>query len=255
MPPRRKYIFNADLQNQYSFITKTNNTSEVKCLKCQAIFSIANGGKLDIQQHLATNKHKKANIALSSSKTISNFFHKEVIDSNEKKVCINEGTWAFHTVKHNHSFRSNDCTSKLIKHCFDDKYSCARTKCESIICNVLAPNSIQQTKPDLCVTDFVTVYVDCSNHGSIKLCPILVRYFAPHKGIQVKILEVSGLPGESSDILTKYMYGLLKKFYINEKLLAICADNTNCNFGGARRLGKNNLYCKLQASIGKPLLE
>lgn len=65
--------------------------------------------------------------------------------------------------------------------------------------------------------------------------------------MQVKILEVDNLPGETSDILTTYICDLLK-FVLNDKILAICADNTNCNFGGAARRGQN-VFKKLRSSI------
>jgi hypothetical protein len=44
-----------------------------------------------------------------------------------------EGTFAFHTIIHNQSFRSMDCTTKLLKKFHNAKFSCARTKCEAII--------------------------------------------------------------------------------------------------------------------------
>jgi hypothetical protein len=30
---------------------------------------------------------------------------------------------------------------------------------------------------------------DLSNHSNLKLVPVLVRYFAPTRGIQVKVIE------------------------------------------------------------------
>jgi hypothetical protein len=31
------------------------------------------------------------------------------------------------------------------------------------------------------------------------------------------------------------------KFALRNKIVALCADNTNTNFGGCKRLGKNNV--------------
>ncbi|XP_054745604.1 uncharacterized protein LOC129249978 [Anastrepha obliqua] len=109
---------------------------------------------------------------------------------------------------------------------------------------------MQLVVADLNAVSFVTVFSDCSNHGSIKVCPVLVRYFLPKKGVQLKILEVSNLRGESSDILKKYIFDLMTKFELSQKLLAFCAVNTNCNFGGSARRGKN----KLAASTGSTLI-
>ena len=57
---------------------------------------------------------------------------------------------AFHTVKHHYSYKSDDCTSTLMAKIliFPDsstakRYSCARTKIEATVNNVLAPVSVQ----------------------------------------------------------------------------------------------------------------
>lgn len=36
--------------------------------------------------------------------------------------------------------------------------------------------------------------------------------------------------------------------------MAFCGDNTNCNFGGKNRKGVNNVYAKLNTSLGKTLI-
>lgn len=60
------------------------------------------------------------------------------------KVWASEATLAFHTVKHHQSYRSLDCTSKLLTSIFKDsptakKISCSRTKAEAISTGVLSP--------------------------------------------------------------------------------------------------------------------
>ena len=69
------------------------------------------------------------------------FFKSTVTSRQDLDIAAAEGLWAYHTVRENQSFRSNDCTSKLIKTCFEPKFSCARTKCEAIIVNVFTPNA------------------------------------------------------------------------------------------------------------------
>ena len=54
-----------------------------------------------------------------------------------------EGTWAYHTVKHQQSFHFNDCMTQLFKEIFLDsdvakKFASARTKMASINTGVLA---------------------------------------------------------------------------------------------------------------------
>ena len=38
------------------------------------------------------------------------------------------------------------------------------------------------------------------------------------------------------------------------KIVALCADNTNTNFGGCRRLGKNNVWRKLEAELERKII-
>jgi len=82
--------------------------------------------------------------------------------------------FAFHTIVHNHSFRSMDCTTILIKKLHDKKFSCARTKCESIILNILAPFAMDQIIDKLKTVNYTTVMMDTSNH--ITLSSKILRY-------------------------------------------------------------------------------
>jgi hypothetical protein len=41
---------------------------------------------------------------------------------------------------------------------------------------------------------------------------------------------------------------------LKDKLIALCADNTNRNFGGAARIGRKNVYRQLEQSIGRSLI-
>jgi|SRR6218665_1878680 len=123
----------------------------------------------------------------------------------EQKLAAAEGTWAYHTVQHNQSFRSTDCTSKLVQKCFEPKFSSARTKTEAIVCNVLAPYAMEELECDLECTNFVSIFTDSSNHNSIKMFPVLVRYFKLTSGVHVKILEMTNLAGETAVTVSTYL--------------------------------------------------
>jgi hypothetical protein len=45
-----------------------------------------------------------------------------------KHIAAGEGLFTFHTIKHNHSFRSMDCTSSAIRRLHEVKFSCGRSK-------------------------------------------------------------------------------------------------------------------------------
>lgn len=57
-----------------------------------------------------------------------------------------ESTLAFHTAM---SFKSYDCTFKLISKLFEPKFGALRTKCKAIILNILAPLSVEQLHANL----------------------------------------------------------------------------------------------------------
>lgn len=157
-------------------------------------------------------------------------------------------------MQENHSFRSNDCASNLIQACFEQKFRCARTKSQAIVENVLAPMAMDELKNHLREAHCITLSTDASNHGSIKLFPVLIRYFLPYEGVKVKILEFLEQPGETSDIVVNYLREVLSCNELNKKIVAFCGDNTNCNFGGKNRKGSNNIYAKLNLSLGRQLI-
>ncbi|KAL4156142.1 hypothetical protein QTP88_000177 [Uroleucon formosanum] len=100
----------------------------------------------------------------------------------------------------------------------------------------------------------LSISTDASNHGSQKVFPILVRYFLPYEGVQVKLLEFKELFGENSDIIVFYVADVLREHNILSKIVAFCGDNTNCNFGGSEKKGKNNVFAKLNQITGRSLI-
>lgn len=130
--PKRKCSFNVSLQEKYPFIKQINTPSDVRCEKCRTEFSVSHSGGGDIEQHLKSDKHKNADRAAASSSSLLNFFKKsDAPNLKDLDIAAAEGVWAYHTIQENHSFRSNDCASKLIQSCFDPKFTCARTKSEA----------------------------------------------------------------------------------------------------------------------------
>jgi hypothetical protein len=134
-----------------------------------------------------------------------------------------------------------DCTTAIVKKIFKDKFRCSQTKCKAIITNVFAPFTTKQIDEELKEARFISVLIDSSNHLDKKLVPLVVRYYHAEKC--VKVLELVNLGGETSELL---FYYVLQKLYLLEKVIAVSADNTNTNFGGKKRKGKNNLYFKMQ---------
>ena len=80
---------------------------------------------------------------------------------------------------------------------------------------------------ELSIVPFVTVSTDASNHQATKLLPVMVQYFVPEKGIQVKLLDVHVIPGETSDTVTESVVKTVNMYNLNEKVVALSVDNTN----------------------------
>jgi hypothetical protein len=179
-------------------------TTALKCTVSTSIFSITSGGRNSISDHLQAKKRKNALPAKSQSGCMTNYFRKLELSKTEYDLAVYEGTYVCHTVLHNHSFRSMDCTTTLQMKFADKKFSCARTKCESIVTNVYAPWALEELKNDLKCVNFVTVSCDASNHKHVKQLPILVRCFqeydmkTPVKNMLLTFVEISG---ETADIV------------------------------------------------------
>jgi len=140
---KRKCHFNDNLQKEFPFLKKFahggDSETGVRCQICNGTFSLGHGGRSDINQHIKSQKHQLSLASRASSSKVTEHFKKFVPSNEDLQIAAKEAVFAFHTVKHDHSFRSADCTSKLIQQCFEKKYSCSRTKTSAVVTNVLHP--------------------------------------------------------------------------------------------------------------------
>lgn len=241
---RRKCFFNKDLATKYPFIKKQSDKtdSDVCCDLCGSSFNIANAGKADIEKHITTQKHMKALESASSSHSITEF-----VKSFDFSMAACEGAWAYHLIKANQSFRSTDCSSKLFRTCFGMKnFHCARTKSEAIVTNVFAPFAFEELKKELSAVRYVCVSTDASNHGNVKMMPVMVRYFLPTIGVRVKMLEFTSLKGETSEMIASVILKTTEENQIKNAIVGYCADNCSTNFGSCERGGENNVFYRLR---------
>ena len=244
-------------QKEFKFIKLDGlgkDGTKVVCQQCNAHFSVSHGGRSDINQHLQSQKHQEAAKAMASTGNISSYFVTHSDDTESRKIAAIEAVIAYHGVRHGQSFRANDCLSKLIKTTVEPKFSSARTKSQAIICNVLAPHVMTEVIEELHEVKSVTLSLDASNKKDIKLFPIIVRYFLPNRETVNKIIDFVSLPGETSDLQCYMLKKVIQKFNLRNNIVALCADNTNTNFGGCRRLGKNNVWRKLEAELERKII-
>lgn len=135
----------------------------------------------------------------------------------------------------------------MIRKCFSvEKFHCGRTKCEAIVTNVIAPYVQEELQRALDNCRCITLLTDASNHTSTKMFPVLVRFFVPTEGVQIRLLDLSSEKGETSDIVVGLLQKAIKSHSLSEKFVGFCGDNTNTNFGGERRRGQRNAFYKLK---------
>lgn len=258
-PKKRKCIFSNVLRKEFPHLRAAEKASTVLCTICHASFSIGSGGRTAIKEHEQTTKHNQAVSAPSNSNPVTSFFRPAAtVDKTAEELAVQEGTFAFHALKHNHSFRSMDCTSTLQRKFSNIKFSCSRTKCEAIITKVLAPWAMAEVREDLQKSPFIALLVDASNHGGKKFYPVCARYVkvgpTGHFSVENKLLEFVEIYGETSDILSEVILKISREFTLEEKIIALSADNTNTNFGGLKRSGKRNVFTKLKSDLGREIL-
>jgi hypothetical protein len=211
--PKGKCVWNENIRVKYPYFQKGKNDSSVFCTKCNSDFSIASGGNADIDRHIKRPKHLDAVLAAAGVPAITSHFQATV----DKKLAAQEGVWAYHVVNSNHSFASSDCASKILRECFDiKKFSCSQTKCRAIIVNVFAPHAQELLKNELKECRYVSLYTDASNHGNIKLFPVMVRYFRPLEGLFVKMLDISSQTGENSDIIVQLLTTAVSEYELKK---------------------------------------
>ena len=148
-----------------------------------------------------------------------------------------------------------DCLNKLIPKLFNEskiatQYSSARTKTTCLINQVLGPNSTNLICKELESCSFYSISTDASNHKNEKMFPLLIHYYSK-TGINIKLLKLGNLRGETSDVVVNFCIQVLKDLKIDiKKCIGFDGDNANVNFGGQRRRGINNVYNKLKVEIG-----
>ena len=88
----------------------------------------------------------------------------------------------------------------------------------------------------------------------VNLVPIVIRYFLPESGVEVKLSVFKSVPGETAEILSKYLFSVLDQTKLKDKLIGFCGENCNTNFGGIKRRGQNNVFHKVKDNVKRDLV-
>jgi hypothetical protein len=112
---KRRCVFAEGLEIEYSFLKEDQQVGKVLCSISKSQFSIEHGGHSDILQHIKKRKHTIAAETKICSKKVTSYCTKGTTADKHKCIAAEEGLFAFHTVKHKHSFQSMDCSSSVIR--------------------------------------------------------------------------------------------------------------------------------------------
>uniref|UniRef100_H2ZSS9 DUF4371 domain-containing protein n=1 Tax=Latimeria chalumnae TaxID=7897 RepID=H2ZSS9_LATCH len=136
---------------------------------------------------------------------------------------------------HNLSYSSMDCGVKLTQKIFDDSgsigLSCGRTKAESLVKNVPAPEAVSQVLLALSGDGKplpFAVQTDASNKGNRKF-PIAVQFFTPQDSLLNRMIDfVEKSRWNQQMCITNSLENVGLSL---DNVPAFGADNTNVNYG------------------------
>ena len=138
--PVYKSKFTATLKVEFPFLKSVNSEEcEVMCYVCNSTFSVANGGRSSILQHVQSSRHQKAKSSSVSSKKIDGFFPNlnNAPTGKELQTAAKELVFSYHTAKHGLSLRVAECTAKLVNTMFESSFTAAKTKTSCLVQKVL----------------------------------------------------------------------------------------------------------------------
>lgn len=122
----------------------------------------------------------------------------------------------------------------------------ARTKSASIVSQAIAPFALDEIKKELNIVNYVTLATDASNSKSVKMMPVLARYFIPTVGVRIKLLEYASVKGDTAVIISDVIKNTAEQYGINQKTIGFSANSCAANFGSSSRGGENNAYYLLK---------
>lgn len=153
----------------------------------------------------------------------------------EDRVAVAELCSVYHGVCHGHSYLSTDCGIKVNAKIFHDssvasKVSCARTKSEALVQNVLAPYSQERLVSELKQTPLFSVGSDASNSDGTKVYPYTVQYFHEQEGVKYGLLELYEDPNETSRAFYEQIVDITESCGLSVcKISSYGADNASVN--------------------------
>ncbi|KAG0424923.1 hypothetical protein HPB47_027877 [Ixodes persulcatus] len=184
----RLCVFRKDWRSQPEYeswlLPVDDDATAARCTLCASTFTVKFDGVSAVKHHASMQKHKQKSLASKQSAALTKFFAPATSSAEDKVTAAELGT-IFHGIKHNYSYLSMDCGSKLASKVFPDSdVACrmrfGRTKMEHLVKDVLAPYAmeriVEKLRPAGRNLPFA-LSTDASNKGNRKLFPIDVRFY------------------------------------------------------------------------------
>jgi hypothetical protein len=119
--PKRRCVCTESSEAKRPFLKEHQQVGKVLRSICKAQFSIQHGGRSAVLQRIKKRKHATAAETKSCCKIVTSCFTRETVTDECKRTAA-KGLFAFHTIKHSHSFRSMDCTSEVIRRLREEEF-------------------------------------------------------------------------------------------------------------------------------------
>jgi hypothetical protein len=249
--PKLGTKFSIKYKHDFPFLSQDPaNKFNAICATCRATFSIKNGGRTRINEHVSSKKHIESLKAVQNAVPLNDFF-KTKTTAKQFTTAASELGFTYHVAKHGISFNSTSCSSELFQELFDKQYRCASTKTAALVKSVIAPIITQKVRNDLEKMNFVTLMTDASNKQDIKLLPVLVRGFDLVKGVVIFKLDIKRIENERATTICGELMQTSETWKIKDKIVGFGSDNTNTNFGGPERNGSNNVFALLKSRLNR----
>lgn len=214
------------------WLQPTEDPYKSKCKACQLTL---NAKKSDLLNHRKSKRHLKNIKALQGTIPITNLFQSPKEDRNSIVADIRFSLLA---ASHNLSFNCIDHLTETSKISFTDskvaeRMQLKRTKCTSIIKNVLSSTIKEELSTELKDKSFSILVDESTDISNIRLLCILVRYIYNSK-IKTELLDL--VPINADEGTAKGLYSIFKKclnnFNLNVKnIVGYCSDNANVMMG------------------------
>lgn len=196
-----------------NWIKPSNKGIHFLCNYCDQSYK---AGKVEILCHLKSKKHQENASKYDKNQTVlTNNIGFDVKLNIEKKSKRNELRIASFIAEHNLSFCTSNQLVKLIQnlHLEEEvvkKMTCGRTKCKSLIVNVIGEYSLENLLKKMREEKFLIIIYESTDKSSVKALAIVVRLYVDSKA-QDNFLTLKKVPQADSNSLYFEIVGFFNK--------------------------------------------